>query len=64
MTATGGLLGMINKEVEGTIDVAAGGEETISTGIILGIGAVSITVQADLASETVEGTQILFFTMI
>ncbi len=64
MTVTGGLLGMINKEVEGTIDVAAGGEETISTGIILGIGAVSITVQADLATETAEGTQILIFTNI
>ncbi len=64
MTVTGGLLGLINKEVEGTIDVAADGEETISSGIILGIGAITITVEVGLASETVEGTQLLIFTMI
>jgi hypothetical protein len=55
---------MINKEAEGTINVAADGQETISSGIILGIGAVTVTVEADLASETVEGTQLLIFTNI
>jgi hypothetical protein len=64
ITVTGGLLGMINKEAEGTINVAADGQETISSGIILGIGAVTVTVEADLASETVEGTQLLIFTNI
>lgn len=64
ITVTGGLLGFINKTVEGTIDVTAGGEETISSGLILGLGGITITVKADIASETVEGTQLLIFTNI
>ena len=64
LTATGGLLGMINKQAEGTISVAAGSSTSVSLPMIIGLGAVTIEVSVESASETVEGTQILFFTSI
>jgi hypothetical protein len=64
ISATGGILGMINKEVSDTISISAGDIETISLPMILGIGAVTIEVTVDQASETAEGFQILFFTSI
>jgi len=65
ITATGGILGMINKEATGTLSsIAIGAEETITLPMLIGLGKVSITVTADIASETVEGTQILVYTMI
>jgi hypothetical protein len=65
ITVTGGFLGMVNKTVPDTISSIAVNEEvTISTGIFLGLGSIEITATADSASETVEGTQILVYTMI
>ena len=64
ITATGGLLGMINKENEGTISISAGSTESISLPMIIGIGSVTIEVQVGSISESVTGTQLLIFTMI
>jgi len=64
LTVTGGILGLINKEVSETLDIAIGEEVTISTGLILGLGAISITATADNAEETVEGTQIIIFSRV
>ncbi len=64
LTVTGGILGLINKEVSETLDIAIGEEVTISTGLILGLGAISITATADNAEETVEGTQIIIFSRL
>ena len=65
ITVSGGILGMISKEITDTIpDLAVGTEVEISSGIILGLGAVEITVTADTAEETISGKQILFFTII
>ncbi len=64
ISATGGILGMINKEVSDTISISAGDSDTISLPMIIGIGAVTIEVTVDQASETAEGFQILFFTSI
>lgn len=61
----GGMLGMINKEISGTIsNLAVGAETTISSGLIVGLGAIEITATADTAQETVSGKQILIFTMV
>jgi len=63
--ATGGILSMINKQESGTISsLAVGAQETIKLPMLIGLGKVSITVTAGSASETVEGTQILVYTMI
>jgi len=64
---TGGLLGLIDKDINGTIlnlDVAA--EETISSGIIFGFGAIEITatVQCSESSDNdaKDGTQLIILT--
>ena len=64
MTATGGILGMINSEASGTISVPAGGTQTISLPMLFGLGAVTIEVHAGTASETVQGTQLLILTRL
>jgi hypothetical protein len=65
ITATGGILGKIDKEITDTISsLAIDAEVTISLPMLIGLGKVSITVTASSASETVEGTQILVYTMI
>ena len=48
MTVTGGILGMINKTVNGNKTILAMGETVpINSGFILGLGPISITVTAD-----------------
>ena len=62
ISATGGILGKINKADSGTITVTNGGQEIISLPMIIGLGKVSITVTAGSASKTIDGTQILVYT--
>lgn len=60
----GGILGLINKTVNGTIDIIAGESKTISTGLLFGIGNIQITVMANEETKTVEGKQFFILTMI
>ena len=46
------------------ISIPAGGETTINLPMIIGIGAITVSVNAGLASSEVEGTQLLIFTNI
>jgi hypothetical protein len=47
-TVIGGIFGMINKNITGTVtELAIGGEESLSSGLILGLGSVDISVSAD-----------------
>ncbi len=64
MSATGGILGFINSEASGTISIPAGGETSISLPMIIGLGSITISVTAGVASSEVEGTQLLIFTQI
>jgi hypothetical protein len=64
ITATGGLLGLINKEAEDTISITAGSTTTISLPLFIGLGAVTIEITVGSTSEVYEGMQILFFTSI
>ena len=64
MTVTGGILGLIDKEISETVDIAIDEEISISTGIILGLGAIEVTVTAGSASDSKTGTQLLVLTMI
>jgi hypothetical protein len=45
----------IGKEKSGTVTVPAGGEATISSGFIFGIGSASVTVTVGGASKTASG---------
>ena len=60
----GGILGRIDVAVNGSEDIAAGAEVTVSTGLFFGLGGIEIDVDAGDASESAEGTQIIIFTMV
>ena len=64
LNATGGLLGFVNKQVEGTISIPMGNSNSISLPLFIGLGAITVEVTVGSAAETVEGTQLLFFTRI
>jgi len=67
---TGGILKLIDKEFSGTIaSLPVGEEETIKSGMIIGLGKIAITVSAECAEgdseeATGQGTQILIFTSV
>lgn len=57
MTVTGGILGMIDKTASGTsAELTPGGTATLSTGLILGLGSITIDINAnaDNAVEVIE----------
>ena len=60
----GGILGRINKTMNGTIDILTGETKTVGTGIFLGFGPISITAQVANKEQTATGTQIIVFTII
>jgi len=60
----GGILGRINKTVNGTIDIPAGGSKTVGTGILFGLGALSITATVAVEEKTAKGTQIIIFSKV
>jgi len=60
----GGILGMINKTVNGTIDIFAGESKTVKTGLFFGLGLIVITVKAADISETTEGIYLFIFSIV
>ena len=65
ITVTGGILKLINKTASGTIaSLAVGATETVKTGIIFGLGTISITVTADTDTATATGKQLIIFSKI
>jgi hypothetical protein len=60
----GGILGLINKTVNGTIDIPVGKSVTVKTGTLLGFGAISITAKVADEEQTATGTQIIIFSMV
>jgi hypothetical protein len=60
----GGMLGMINKTVNGTIDIPAGESVTVKAGILLGFGKISIIAKVADEEQTAEGTQIFIFSLV
>ena len=70
LTVTGGILGLINKNATtAETSLAVDGEMTISSGIILGLGAIEVAVSATCdeglsADGTASGTQLFIFSRI
>ena len=60
----GGMLGMVNKTVNGTIDIPAGKSVTVKTGLLLGFGAISIIANVAGEEQTAEGTQLIIFSFV
>jgi len=64
ISVTGGLLGLINKTINGMIDIEAGATESISSGLLLGLGGIEISVTVGVKEEIAEGMQLLILTII
>jgi len=60
----GGILKMINKTMNGTIDIPAGDTVTVSTGMLFGFGTISITAKVADEEQTATGTQLIIFSMV
>jgi len=62
----GGILGRINKTVNGTIDIPAGLGVTVSVGtaILFGFGPISITAKVADEEQTATGFQFIIFSMV
>jgi len=60
----GGILKMINKTVNGTIDIPAGGSKTVGTGMLFGFGAISITAKVADEEKTATGWQIIILSIV
>jgi hypothetical protein len=64
ITVQGGFLGWINKTVNSTIDIPAGGSKTMKTGMLFGFGAITISAKIADEEQTAIGTQIIIFSMV
>jgi hypothetical protein len=64
ITVTGGIIGLINKTVTREVDVKSGESTKVSTGILLGLGKIQITVTTPHEEELATGTQIIIFTIV
>ncbi len=60
----GGLLGSINKTIEGTINLAAGESITEKIGMVFGFGPITITTKVADEETTAKGTQLLIFSIV
>jgi subtilisin family serine protease len=60
----GGILRSINKTVSGTVDIKAGASQTVSTGMLFGLGGIIISVKADIVGKAVRGTQLLIYSTV
>jgi len=60
----GGMLGMINKTVNGTVDIPAGDTVTVKTGLLLGFGPFSIIAKVAGEEQTATGTQLIIFSIV
>ena len=65
LSVTGGILGLINKNKGDTIaSLGPGQEQTVKSGLIIGLGTIYVTVTAASDTETVQGKQFIIFTTI
>ncbi len=60
----GGILGMINKTINGSVDILPGETKTVGTGIFLGLGPITITAKVADKEKTAEGTYLFIFSII
>jgi len=60
----GGILGLVNKTVSGTVNIKAGESQTISTGLFFGFGSIVISARADIVGKAVRGTQLVIYSMV
>jgi hypothetical protein len=64
ISASGGILGKINKAVDGKVTLAVDEQRTLKLPMIIGLGAIAINVKVGSQTETKSGTQLLIFTAL
>ncbi len=64
ITVKGGILGMINKTVNGTIDIEVGATETIPIGLIFGFGPFSVKITVGVKEEIRKGFNVFAFSLV
>ena len=64
LQVNGGKFGLINKKMNGTVDIPAGQSKTISTGLFFGLGDITIIAKAEDVIMTTKGTQFFIFSMV
>jgi len=60
----GGILGLINKTVNGTVDIKAGELKTVSTGMLFGLGGITIRTRVAGIEMTAKGTLFIIFSVV
>jgi hypothetical protein len=60
----GGILGLINKTMNGTINITAGETIPVATLKLFGLGHITITAKVADEEQTATGTQIIIFSMV
>jgi len=60
----GGILGLINKTVTGTINISAGETIPLEKITVFGLGAITITAKVADEEKTATGTQIIIFSLV
>jgi len=60
----GGILSMINKTKNETINIPTGKSITVSTGMLLGFGIISISARVAGVEKTLNGIQLIIFSMV
>jgi hypothetical protein len=64
MTINGGILGRIDKQISETLTLGPGEQQTINSGLIFGLGSISISVTAGTINKIASGTQLLIFSIL
>jgi hypothetical protein len=60
----GGILGLINRTLNGTVDIARGTSTTVGTGMLMGFGGIWIMAQVNEVTKTEAGTQFFIVTLV
>jgi hypothetical protein len=60
----GGILGMIDKTADGSVDIPVGESKTVGAGIFFGFGHITISVKVADVEKEGEGTQFIIFSKV
>lgn len=60
----GGILGKINKTINGTVDIPAGESKIVGTGLFFGLGPITIIAKVADEAKTAEGTYLFIFSIV
>jgi len=62
--AEGGILGMIDKSVNGSVDIPVGESKTVGTGLFFGFGSITVSAKVADVEKTEDGMQFIIFSKV